>query len=223
MFTEKFYKSEDTILLRDILEKTGEKITKRLEEIEKARDQSYVLHREIIKLAGKSIKTVHMGEKEKAKELLEMARQKMVEANEAVEGLDEVPRSGFIHDAQKEYVEAAVTTAIVFGEDIPDPDEMGVLYSAYLNGISEVIGELRREVLDLMRHDEWDKGEIFLEAMDDIYTFLVSMDFSDSITHGLRRSVDQARGILERTRGDFTNFIVSKRLRDDLHKNINEK
>ena len=210
-------------MLTDVLEKATEKITERLEEIEKARDRSYVLHRDIIKASGKSIRAVHRGDIDLAKQLIEKAKNMLQEADAAVEGLTEVPRSGFIHDAQKEYVEACVTTAIVFNEEVPGPDELGVQYAAYLNGISEVIGELRREVLDLMRRDKGEEGEVFLQAMDDIYSFLVSMDFSDSVTHGLRRSVDQARGILERTRGDFTNYLSGKRLRDDLHAVIREQ
>jgi len=205
-------------VLRKKLEKIAEKISGRMKKIEKARDQSYVLHREIIKKSGITIRTVHRGEKEEARKLLDETRQKVMEAGKVVEGLAEIPRSGFIHDAQKEYVEASVTYAIVFGEEIPDPDELGVRYAAFLNGISEVIGEMRREILDLMRGDKFEEGERLLGAMDDIYSILITMDFSDAVTGGLRRSTDQARGILERTRGDFTNYLVGKKFRDDLNK-----
>ncbi|MCE1247369.1 MAG: haloacid dehalogenase [Firmicutes bacterium] len=200
------------------LEQIAEKIASRLEKVEKARDESYILHREIIKKSGLTIRAVHRGDKEEAHKLLTEAREKLQQANLAVEGIPELPRSGFLHDAQKEFAEASVTAAIVFGNEIPEPDDLGVQYAAYLNGISEVIGELRREILDLMRQDKGEEGESFLEAMDDIYSILVTMDFSDAVTGGLRRSTDQARGILERTRGDFTSHMINKRLRDDLKK-----
>lgn len=204
------------------LESIAEKIAEKFSIIEKARDESYILHRKIIKQSGLTIRAVHRGEKEKAHQMLAEIRDMVEESKQIVLDIEELPRSGFIHDAQKEFVEASVTTAIVFDEELPGPDELGVQYAAYLNGISEVIGELRREILDLMRRDKGDEGERFLEAMDEIYSVLVTMDYSDAVTGGLRRSTDQARGILERTRGDFTNHIISKRLRDDLDRHIRE-
>lgn len=206
----------------DRLDQFAEKISSHLAKVEKARDESYILHREIIKKSGMTIRAVHRGEKERAMQLLSETREKILRSKSLIEIIKELTRSGFIHDAQKEYVEASVTTAIVFGDEIPDPDDLNVNYAAYLNGISEVIGELRREILDLMRRDKTQKCENFLQKMDDIYSTLVTMDFPDAVTGGLRRSTDQARAILERTRGDFTNYLVNKRLRDDLKTYIKE-
>jgi translin len=203
------------------LEATTQKIYSRLEEIEKARDLSYVLHRELIKKAGVVIRAAHRMEKENAYNLLNEAKEILRKSNEAVRGFEELPRTGFIHDAQKEFCEAAITTSIIFNEPIPTPDSLGVSYAPFLRGMAETIGELRRRILDLMRQDRGDEGEYLLEAMEEIYSILVTMDFSDAVTGGLRHSTDQARGILERTRGDFTNHIVSKRLRNDL-KNYGE-
>jgi translin len=202
------------------LEKFAQKISDRLEEVEKARDAAYVLHREIIKKASVTIKAVHRGERENAHKLLEENAELVKKSNEIVHDTEDLPRMGFIHDAQKEFAEASITTSIIFDEEIPDPDDLGVGYAAYLHGMSETIGELRRKILDYMRQDRGVEGEQLLEAMEEIYTILTSMDFSDAVTGGLRRSVDQARGILERTRGDYTNHVVSKRLRDELSKHI---
>ncbi|MCD4782631.1 MAG: haloacid dehalogenase [Candidatus Eremiobacteraeota bacterium] len=207
-------------MANDRLDQFAEKISSHLARVEKARDESYILHREIIKKSGMTIRAVHRGEKERALTLLSETREKILRSKALIEVISELTRSGFIHDAQKEYVEASVTTAIVFGDEIPDPDNLKVNYAAYLNGIAEVIGELRREILDLMRRDQTEKCEYFLQAMDDIYSVLVTMDFSDAVTGGLRRTTDQSRAILERTRGDFTNYLVNKRLRDDLKARI---
>jgi translin len=203
-----------------MLENFTQKISERLEEVEKARDTAYVLHREIIKKASITIKAVHRGDRENAQKLLLENADLVKRSNEIVQDTEDLPRMGFIHDAHKEYAEAALTTAIIFEENIPDPDELKVGYAAYLKGMAETIGELRRKILDYMRQDRGDEGEPLLEAMDEIYTILTSMDFSDAVTGGLRRSVDQARGILEKTRGDYTNHVVSKRLRDDLEKHL---
>ena len=56
------------------------------------------------------------------------------------------------------------------------------------------------------------RGEELLSTMDDIYNILVSMDFPDAITGGLRRTTDMVRGVLERTRSDLTLMIMQKSL-----------
>jgi translin len=48
--------------------------------------------------------------------------------------------------------------------------------------------------------------------MDSIYNLLMTFDFPDAITYGLRRRVDSLRGVLERTRGDLTNSLRQQRL-----------
>ncbi len=106
--------------------------------------------------------------------------------------------------AFKEYAEASITYNIIFNREIPDPDELGVAYPAYLNGLAESVGELRRYVLDGLRTGQYDAAEDLLDKMDQIYSMLVTMDFPDAITFGLRRNTDNVRGIVEKTRGDLT-------------------
>ncbi|MFC1861645.1 hypothetical protein ACFLYL_05195 [Chloroflexota bacterium] len=88
--------------------------------------------------------------------------------------------------------------------------------AAYLNGLGEAVGELRRYLLDSMRHGDLSRGEELLFAMDDIYSVLVTMDFPDAITGGLRRTTDNVRGILEKTRGDLTLAFQQKNLENQL-------
>lgn len=202
------------------LEPIAEKISKHLGYVEKARDTSYVLHREIIKKSSLSIRATHRKEKDEANKLLMEALEKLERAREATNNVEGLFQIRFMQDAEKEFAEAYITYNVVFAREIPDPDVVNVSYQAYLNGLAEVVGELRREILDLMRQDRAGEGEFFLQVMDEIYSILVTMDFSDAVTGGLRRSTDQARAILERTRGDFTNYIVSQRLRKDLDKVI---
>ena len=112
--------------------------------------------------------------------------------------------AGFMNDARKEFTEANVTLAIISGGGIPSSDELGVDASSYLNGIAEVIGELRRYILDSLRSDTVDRCQEFMEIMDEIYGVLVTVDFPEGVTGGLRHSTDAMRGVLERTRGDLT-------------------
>ncbi|CAN5684987.1 hypothetical protein BH20ACT21_BH20ACT21_10200 [soil metagenome] len=139
--------------------------------------------------------------------------------DEAQAGLGEHPEilhAGFVHDAQKELAEALITFALVTGRGLPAPDEVGVMPSAFLKGMAESVGELRRHLLDLMRQGELARCEELLGAMDDIYYLLVSMDYPDGITMGLRRLTDVARSIIERTRGDFTTSSIQAGLRASL-------
>ena len=139
-------------------------------------------------------------------------RRLLDEAREALKGFPAVYHAGFVHDAEKEYVEASVTHALLRGEGIPGPEDLGVGDPAYVNGLAEAIGELRRFLLDRLREGEVARGQSLLAAMDDIHDMLASLDYPDALTGGLRRSTDVARSILERTRGDLTASAMQARL-----------
>jgi len=133
-----------------------------------------------------------------------------------VAGYSELSHTGFIRDAQKEFAEGSITLALATGKQPPGPDELGIDYAAYLNGLGEAVGELRRYLLDSMRRGDLGRGEELLSAMDDIYSILVTMDFPDAITGGLRRTTDMVRGVLERSRSDLTLVMVQKELEQKL-------
>ena len=175
-----------------------------------AREQALSASRTIIRMSANSIRAVHRGEFEKAAAQLDEAKGVRDAAVKALEGHADVYHAGFLHDAQKEYAEARTTLALLSGGSIPSPEELGVEYPAYLNGIAEAVGEMRRMVLDRLRAGEYDGCEEILDAMDDIYSVLVTIDFPDAMTGGLRRTTDQTRGILEKTRGDLTLAMVQR-------------
>jgi translin len=124
--------------------------------------------------------------------------------------------AGYLQDSLKELAEAAITLAFITGRPLPDPDTMGIDYPAYLNGLGEAMGELRRFALDSMRRDELGEAERLLEIMDEVYSFLVTIDFPDAMTGGLRRTTDMVRGVIERTRGDLTTAVRAEKLQDSL-------
>ncbi len=160
---------------------------------------------------------MHRQEEAKAEQLLDSAHTSLRELSRDVpEEHNDLLYAGFVHDAQKEFAEASATLAIVTGKSLPDPDTLGVSYPAYLNGLGEAVGELRRYLLDSLRRNDLSRCEELLAIMDDIYSVLVTMDFPDAITHGLRRTTDSVRGILERTRGDLTLVLRQKELEDKL-------
>lgn len=175
-----------------------------------AREQALAASRSIIRLSANSIRAVHRGELARAAALLDEARAVRDAAVAALEGHADVYHAGFLHDAQKEYAEARTTLALLSGGAIPTPEAIGVEAAAYLNGVAEAIGEMRRALLDRLRRGAFDGCEEILQAMDDVYAALVTVDFPDAMTGGLRRSTDQARGILEKTRGDLTMATVQR-------------
>lgn len=193
------------------LEAIGEKIRFLFSLRNSARDKALRLSRESIRHSSNSIRAAHRKELELAQELLTSARALVNEMVEAVTDQESLRYTGFVHDAQKEYAEASITLALVAGRPIPDPDELGVSYAAYLNGLGEAAGEMRRHLLDILRAGEVERCEELLQDMDDIYGLLVTIDFPDALTGGLRRTTDMVRGVLERTRGDLT---LSLRQRD---------
>jgi translin len=172
--------------------------------------------REAIRHCSQAIRAVHRQEFDKSQELLKGARKLLSEAESAFAAHDELGYAGFVRDAQKEFAEGSVTLALVTGKPLPTPEELGVDAVAYLKGMGEAVGELRRYLLDSMRKGDLSSGEELLTAMDDIYNTLVTMDFPDAITGGLRHTTDMVRGVLERTRSDLTLAIGQKGVVDRL-------
>ncbi len=192
------------------------RILDHLAEKNAAREKALAASRSIIRMSANAIRAVHRGEFTEAAAKLDEARAVRDEAVAALAGHGDVYHAGFLHDAQKEYAEARSTLALLSGRPLPSPEELGVEYPAYLNGIAEAVGELRRSLMDRLRGGDSTGCEELLEAMDDIYSVLVTFDFPDAMTGGLRRTTDQTRGILEKTRGDLTMAIALRRATDAL-------
>jgi translin len=202
----------------DNLNEIAEQIRQNLIAKDAAREKMLPRSREAIRCCSEAIRGIHRHEYEKAEELLESARKLIVEAEEALADSPELNNTGSLRDAQKELVEGHCVLALVTGKPLPKPEELGVASAAYLNGLAEAASELRRYLLDGMRKGNLAAGEELLEAMDDIYSVLVTMDFPDAITGGLRRTTDMLRGVLERTRSDLTLFITQQDLGQRIEK-----
>jgi len=199
------------------LDAYADKIRHDLERKDKAREKVLPLCRELIRYASVTIRAIHRQEFDEAKRLLGEGKKIKEALAEAVTEWEELRYHGFVRDAQKEYTEANAVYALLTGQTLPDPDDLNVDYAGYLNGLGDTVGELRRYLLDSMRHGDLSKGEELLSAMDDIYTTLVTMDFPDAITGGLRHTTDQVRGILEKTRGDITLAVRQQALENKLN------
>jgi translin len=177
-----------------------------------AREQALPLCRTALRHSANAIRAVHRGDFAAADDLLAQARSLLEQAAEALADHPDIFYAGFVHNAQKEFAEGCLTLALVSGRPLPSPADLHVDHPAYLNGLGEAMGELRRYLLDSLRHGDIDRCESALAAMDDIYAVLVTMDYPEAITAGLRRTTDAMRGLLERTRGDLTIALVQRNL-----------
>jgi translin len=170
----------------------------------------------VIRLSGSAIRAVHRLDGDSAAALLGQAETALRQAQEAVAPHPAVAHAGFLHDAEKEYAEAVLTRSLVAGADLPGPADLRVSIPAWLNGLAEAASELRRHLLDRLRSDETAGAEILLSRMEEAYEALLSVDFPDALTGGLRRSTDALRAVLERTRSDVTTTVLQLRLRRSL-------
>lgn len=200
------------------------KIISALEARNAAREQALSASRKVIQHCALSIRATHRAEYTEAERLLALAREAAGQMRDGARTFPELYHTGYVQDALKEFAEASIVSALVQSRPLPDPDALGVEYAAYLNGMGEAAGELRRHALDLIRQGHAREAEATLQWMEDIFSVLVTVDFPDAITGGLRRTADMVRGVLERTRGDVTLMIKQEELMDAMRKaNPNER
>jgi len=181
-----------------------------------AREKALPLCREAIRFSANAIRAVHRADFATAEQLAGKAGAQLKVAKESLAGHDDIYHAGFVHDAQKEYAEASITLALIAGRELPTPASLGVELPAYLNGLGEAVGELRRHLLDTLRSGDVEQCEKWLHDMDEMYSVLVTVDYPDAMTGGLRRTTDSVRGILEKTRGDLTLSVQQRRLEQRL-------
>ena len=194
--------------LSAIATETIEQLTAR----NQAREQALAISREVIRLSANAIRAVHRAEFEEGQRLIDQAGCRLQDAEPMRSENPEIYYAGFLADARKEYSEASITLAVISGGEIPRPEDLGVDPPSFLNGLAEVIGELRRYILDALRQESFDRCEDLMEVMDEVYGILITVDFPEGVTGGLRHRTDMMRGVLERTRGDLTMALRQRKL-----------
>ncbi|MFN8383912.1 MAG: haloacid dehalogenase [Anaerolineales bacterium] len=202
------------------LEKISEQIRKNFDARTAARDNALAQARQLTRACSLSIRAVHRDETDTMNTHLQEARQLADSLRASLASYPDLFYAGYTQDALKEFVEANVTCALIRSEPLQTPEELIVEPSTYLNGLAEVVGELRRRVMDILRHGYSTEVERLLGYMDEIYSVMVTMDYPDAITNGLRRQTDLARGIIEKTRGDITFSLRGEHLEQAIGKLI---
>jgi translin len=200
----------------DILEEIERWARAEFEAKNAAREQALAHSRELTRTCANTIRAVHRRDYDQARTLLASARTLSERLAADLAAHPDLFFTGYVQDAQKEYVEATYTLCLLSGSAFPEPQSLGVAAAPFLNGLAETVGELRRFVLDKLRRGELDGSDALLQTMDDIYSLLVTIDYPDALTGGLRRTTDATRGILERTRGDLTFALRQRDLEESL-------
>lgn len=190
----------------------GDRARQRLEATHLAREEALARCRETIRACGLSIRAIHRLDPRGAAERRAEAQSALRRAQEVLAPFPSLAAAGFLHDAEKEYAEACLTEAFVSGLPMPGPEETGVGLAAWLNGLAEAASELRRHMLDRLRAGETARAEELLADMEDAYDLLVTIEYPDAITGGLRRSADALRAVVERSRADVTTTVLQSRL-----------
>jgi translin len=190
----------------------GARARETFEEKHRARELTIGASRQAIQACAASIRATHRGEYEAAEALASEAREHLARADDALVGHPDIRTSGPLYDAKKELAEAWCTLALVRDDPLPSPEAIGIDVAPYCNGLAEAASELRRQLLDRLRAGELTRAEELMGAMDEIYSLLVTIDYPDGVTGGLRRTTDALRAVLERTRGDLTTAMVAARL-----------
>lgn len=186
------------------LESIAERIRQNFDVRTAKRDEALKQARQLTRACSLAIRAVHRDDQEAMEETLTEAQRLADRLRDELKTHPDLFFAGYTQDALKEFVEANVTCALIQNQPLQTPEELGVEEATYLNGLAEVVGELRRRTLDILRSGYSEEAERLLGHMDEIYSVLVTMDYPDAITNGLRRQTDLARGILEKTRGDVT-------------------
>lgn len=198
------------------LDEIAERIRHSLDLRTTARDRALAQTRTLIRHCANAIRAVHRDEFELAEQNLAEARQLAWALRQELGEYPALYYAGYTQDALKEFAEASLVFALVQNLPLPDPEELLVEPATYLQGLAEATGELRRRCMDILRHGHSTEAERLLCHMDDIYAVLITMDYPDGITGGLRRLTDLARGVTERTRGDMTISLRQEQLERSL-------
>lgn len=198
--------------LEESLDRITSGIVERFDAMSPARDFAVNHGRQVIRAAANTIRALHRAEFYEAESLLDNARSLLDGIRKTTAPYPTIYWAGYVQDAMKEYAEAAITFAVLQSLPLPTPESLTVEDAPWLNGLAEAASELRRDTLDALRTGDTHRAESLLATMDSMYGAAVTIDFPDAVTGGLRRTTDQLRGVLERTRGDVTLSIRQDRL-----------
>jgi len=167
---------------------------------EEIRDRLIKSGRDIIRLSGWAINAIHRADLEAARKHIDEMEQRVREFIELARRDPYLWHSGFVNNVLSEYAEAVILYNLVVNGVLPTHKDLGITEIAYLQGLGDVLGELRRLALDLLREDRVDLAEKILEIMETLYYELRVLEYPDALMPGVRHKVDVARRLIDDTK-----------------------
>ncbi|WXG45398.1 MAG: translin family protein [Candidatus Atabeyarchaeum deiterrae] len=201
--------------LEQIIDEVRQKFDKR----DEARERVFDLTRNSIRLSSSAIRSIHRREFDLADENLSKIRESLTDTVESLKDVPELLYSGMVNSAFQEYTEAALLMSVIKDGRYATPGEISVpFFDAYVLGLADLIGELRRSALDAVCEEDTDQAVSKLDKMDEILSNLVTLDYPEAIIPGLRHKCDVARSLVEKTRGDIANSVSNEKLIHEIKK-----
>lgn len=199
----------------EVLAKDLEYIAKTLDEKDEVREEAIRLSREIVRMAGDIISMVHGGRLGTVDEAFQTLQSRKDELMRLLSNHPDLLHSGLAYNALSEYAEALIVYNIILKKRMPSITEINIPLPAYLQGLGDVVGELRRHVVKLLDKTNIEEASVFLNVMELLYEGLKRLDYPDALAPGLRHKVDVAARLIEETRVLILSTKNSLRCRQD--------
>ncbi len=195
------------------LKKILDSIEREMEEKDTVRELALKSSRAIARLSVSALGGLHR--QEKVEDVLEQAREEALKLRSLLKEHPDIYHSGFVENAHQDMTEAFVSYCLIQDKALPDPEDLAVTRRAYILGLGDVIGELRRHALERLRAGNVDDARDALDAMETLYQGLMRFDYPTALV-AVKRKQDIARGLLEKTRGEVAVAIRSFELEKKL-------
>jgi translin len=164
--------------------------------IENRREQLIKESRDIIILCSQAIISLHQGQIQESQLKLDKAKDLYF----SLRTLAQADLLRYLSISEQELVECSLLMSIVKNEALPGSDEIGVSSQAYLFGILDCIGEIKRMVYDMVRLNRYDQAEYLFRVMQEIYSEIYPFSIYDNIVNGIRKKLDVCKILIENTR-----------------------
>ncbi len=196
------------------LQEVGNTIEEELDDKDSVREIAIKSSREIVRLSSRAIMKMHRGEN--CSEEIKKVKDEVWHLRSLL--LKEYPDiyyAGFVQNAMQEYVEAMLFYSVMHNRDWPTHKDLNVNATAYLMGCGDLVGELRREVLENLREENFERAEEYLKIMEEIYEMLLRFNYPSGLVP-IKQKQDLARALVEKTRGEITIATMNRRLEKKL-------
>ncbi len=190
-------------------EDISKKILAAFDEKTQKREELIKTGRDLLRLSKLSIKKIHNNDLDKSRILLDQAKDIFEKINSIIKSYPDIDSSSA---PKEEYAEARLFYSLFCKRKLLSPEDIGIDYPIYLNGLADVIGEFRRKTLDSLLNGDFKSPKDYFKIMNEIYDFICLFDHPKAITYGLRRKQDIARGIIEKTRSELTIASIENRI-----------